>query len=105
MALTALNKAPVSHTHKVDCWGVGILLCEVLIGRSPFTSSSASDIVKNIMKAEISEEYRQKLGGAYEAVTSLVKVNPDDRMELSEWREIPWIVQQVKIYVDKRLTK
>jgi len=93
------------HDHKVDCWAVGVLLYEMLVGKAPFEDKDSRKTFQRIIHGEISESHLALLPqGAANAITSLLKREPNDRPELEEWRKNDWLRDQVKVWQSKSVS-
>ena len=86
----------VGHTEKVDIWAVGVLIYELLVGRSPFVPIDAKDraefrrrIRSNIIKRRIM--YPAGFPPLAKDLTSkLLKSSPGDRLGIQEIKNHPW---------------
>ena len=78
------NKKKAVLSTKTDSWNVGILLYETLTNfKSPFKGRSIDEIAESILKCEI-DLSEVKDAFCRELIASLVKLNPEDRQDISE---------------------
>ena len=78
------NKTKAVLSTKTDSWNVGILLYEMLTNfKSPFKGRSIDEIAESILKCEI-DLSEIKDAFCREVIASLVKLNPEDRQDISE---------------------
>lgn len=78
------NKKKAALSTKTDSWNVGILLYEMLTNfKSPFKGRSIDEIAESILKCEI-DLSEVKDAFCRELIASLVKLNPEDRQDISE---------------------
>ena len=86
MAPEIFDKKP--YDEKVDIWALGILLFELLHGKSPYRGNSVIDIYKNIQK----EDIRFSTSCSSEArdlVLKILKKNPAARLTMDQIFEHP----------------
>ncbi|KAM3625050.1 uncharacterized protein V6R79_006263 [Siganus canaliculatus] len=82
------------YTHSCDVWSIGVIMYILLCGKFPFVASSKAQLLKNILKEEITfteNIWASVSDTAKTVLTYLLKVDSADRM--SAWRllENPWI--------------
>ena len=78
------NKKKAVLSTKTDSWNVGILLYEMLTNfKSPFKGRRIDEIAESILKCEI-DLSEVKDAFCRELIASLVKLNPEDRQDISE---------------------
>ena len=86
--------APEIITHgkineKLDLWGIGVLMYELLTGRSPFEGSTQEELSKSIMKVKVRfPKDFPKL--AKDLILRLLKVDPNERISIEELKSHPW---------------
>jgi len=80
----------MEHDYRVDIWSLGILAFEFMTRAPPFSGKNQDETFERIKKNElkfpdyISEE-------AQDFIRRILKVNPNERMPLSEFPYHPWI--------------
>jgi len=69
------------YMHAVDWWAVGILLYEMLVGYSPFTSiaNCQDEAMENIMQNDIIQPGNFD-DAAYDLILKLCEKDPEDRL-------------------------
>uniref|UniRef100_A0A7E4ZT04 Aurora kinase n=1 Tax=Panagrellus redivivus TaxID=6233 RepID=A0A7E4ZT04_PANRE len=82
------------HNYKVDNWAVGVLMYELLNGRSPFYAEGDYAIFSKIKKGVIPESKRVP-DWAMNLIRGLLTINVKDRMELSTFRADETLQQEV----------
>ncbi|PHJ25495.1 aurora kinase [Cystoisospora suis] len=78
------------HDWRVDLWGAGILLYEMLDGKPPFQSTRHLELVQQVLKAKVN------LGphiapDAGDLITKLLRYDPEERITLHTLPQHPWI--------------
>lgn len=82
------------HDASVDIWSLGILLYEFLVGKPPFEEVRQADTCRRIRDVDLRfPTFVSPL--ARDLVTRFLQHDPQSRIELSEVRKHPWIVQQL----------
>jgi len=86
------------HDHMVDIWAVGVLVYELLTGKSPFSPASLSLKLKEIergtqqnivaVKFDFPKEFPPL---AKDLVSKILRKNPRTRLNLSEIKSHPWV--------------
>ena len=78
--------ADVGHTHKADLWSIGILICEMIGGFTPFENkndaSNPSIIMEKCRNGELNLP-KNLHGGARDLVKSLLTDDPVARLSIS----------------------
>lgn len=82
------------HDKGVDLWAAGVLVFEMLTGRPPFQASSQVKLVNRIVKVDFQVPSSMPPLAA-ELVKSLLKRNPNERLDLKEAISHPWICLHV----------
>jgi serine/threonine protein kinase len=71
-----------SYDYRIDIWGLGILLYELLHGRAPFRGESVEEIqIEMAAGLQIKESLSDALKSL---IQRLLEINPDKRIALKE---------------------
>ena len=71
----------IGHDEKIDIWGVGVLLFELLTGEAPWEGSDVNTVKKNILKLNI--KWPKKMDpDAKDLITKILKYMPEERPSL-----------------------
>lgn len=93
-----------NYTDTIDVWSLGILLYEMLHGHSPFKGRTNNQTFQNIINCRI--VYKKELKISSECknlITSLLKLNPEERIPLTEIFTHPWVTKyQHKYGISKK---
>ncbi len=83
------------YNEKVDIWGIGVLIFELVVGYPPFCSNFNEDRFNNIKKCKIewpsSDEDNFFDNEVKDLISKILKVNPDERLSLEEIENHPWL--------------
>ena len=99
-----LKKYP--YNEKVDIWGIGVLIFELVFGYAPFSSNFNEDRYNNIKSGKIkwpddlNEEYKK----IKDLIEKILKVNPNDRISLNDIENHPWLKNTFLKMKEKKLT-
>lgn len=90
MAPEILLKSSKCYTNKTDLWSIGICFYEILFGTNPFKAKNEADLVKGIKKLEYSKSLNfpndvEVSEQCKDLLNKLLKVNPDERIDWSEF--------------------
>ena len=83
----------VGHTYKADIWSIGILICEMIGGFTPFQNKNEADNPKAIMEKCRSGKLnlpKNLVGNARDLVKMLLTDDPMTRLEISQIKEHPF---------------
>ena len=71
----------IGHDEKIDIWGVGVLLFELLTGEPPWEGSDVNTVKQNIMKLNI--KWPKKMDpDAKDLISKILRYMPEDRPSL-----------------------
>jgi serine/threonine protein kinase len=87
------------HDHRVDIWACGVLLCEMLTGKSPFKYKSQGELLQRIMDAQV--EFDAPLEpGPDSLIRGLLQRQPEDRLTTEEAMRHPWLASAIGTAAD-----
>ena len=99
-----LKKYP--YNEKIDIWGIGVLIFELVFGYAPFSSNFNEDRYNNIKSGKI--KWPDDLNEEYQKIKDLIekilKVNPNDRISLNDIENHPWLKNTFLKMKEKKLT-
>ena len=82
-----------AYNEKVDIWGIGVLIFELVFGYAPFASSFNEDRYNNIKAGKIN--WPKELGEDYtllkDLIEKILKVNPNERISLEQIENHQWL--------------
>ncbi|CAK0873043.1 unnamed protein product [Prorocentrum cordatum] len=82
------------HDCMVDVWAAGVLLFEMLVGRSPFAAVSHLQMIANITKVAYEFPHHVSVS-ARDLVGRLLVKEPRGRLDLGMAAEHPWVRQHI----------
>ena len=81
------------YNEKVDIWGLGVLIFELVFGYAPFSSTFNEERFNNIKAGKIN--WPKDLGDEYKDLKDLIekilRVDPKERISLDEIENHPWL--------------
>ncbi|GAX73794.1 hypothetical protein CEUSTIGMA_g1245.t1 [Chlamydomonas eustigma] len=80
----------LSYNRKVDCWAVGVLAYELVVGSAPFFSKSLMGTIMRIQKGEVEYPSHMSVLAVDFICTALVK-DPRQRADIPDLLMHPWI--------------
>ncbi|KEP64835.1 UNVERIFIED_CONTAM: aurora kinase [Hammondia hammondi] len=80
----------VGHDWRVDIWGAGILLYEMLDGKPPFQSTRHLELIQQALKAEVAIP-SHIAPDAGDLIVKLLRYDPEERMPLHALPQHPWV--------------
>ena len=87
-----LKKYP--YNEKVDIWGIGVLIFELVFGYAPFSSNFNEDRYNNIKAGKINwpEDFNEEEHSVLkDLINKILKINPNERISLEEIENHPWL--------------
>ena len=81
------------YNEKVDIWGLGVLIFELVFGYAPFSSTFNEERFNNIKSGKINwpkvldDEYKD----LKDLIEKILKVDPKERISLDEIENHPWL--------------
>ena len=80
------------YNEKVDIWGIGVLIFELLFGYPPFSSNFNEDRYNNIKEGKINWPQEIIDKDAKDLIGKILKINPNERLSLEEIEKHPWLI-------------
>lgn len=91
-----------TYCHKVDLWGIGVIMYELLCTEIPFYADDQKQYMENILKDELkfvdSELWQQVSNQAKDLVSRLLDKNPSTRISATEALKHPWFKKMYTNY-------
>jgi serine/threonine protein kinase len=88
MAPEIFDKKP--YDKSVDIWCLGVLLYEMLHGRSPFKGSSVIEVYENVKKGKIGWDSGISAGAKHMCL-AILKQKPEDRPTINDILKSSWV--------------
>jgi len=82
------------YGHRVDLWSAGVIMYILLCGSPPFSGKNQKEVLASVMKGRLRFHPRAWAGisqDAKELVSSLVKAEPESRLNAGQALMHPWI--------------
>ena len=79
------------YNEKVDIWGIGVLIFELVFGYPPFSSNFNEDRFNNIKEGKINWPKDIEDKEIKDLIEKILKINPNDRLSLDEIEKHPWL--------------
>ena len=97
-----LKKLP--YNEKVDIWGIGVLIFELVFGYPPFSSNLNTVRFNNIKEGKINWPENFEDGDLKDLIQKILKVNPKERISLDDIEKHPWLVDTYNKMKEDKLT-
>ena len=91
----------------VDMWAIGVITYTLLGGYPPFLEDNEYKLYRKIIKGKYEFHAEYWSGISWEAknfISSLIKINPDIRMDCEEALQHPWLYCDSKVLAAHNLT-
>jgi len=72
------------HNESLDCWSLGVLLYEFLVGRSPFGAPSQDEVCRRILHCELRWPHGGTDADGMDLIQRLLKVRPHERLTVDQ---------------------
>ena len=92
------------YNEKVDIWGIGVLIFELVFGYPPFTSNFNEDRFNNIKEGKIIWPKDLNDMVLKDLIEKILKVNPKDRISLDEIEKHQWLCDTYKKMKEEKKT-
>ena len=92
------------YDEKVDIWGIGVLIFELVFGYPPFTSNFNEDRFNNIKEGKINWPKDLNDLDVKDLIEKILKVNPKDRISLDEMEKHRWLNDTYKKMKEEKKT-
>ena len=92
------------YNEKVDIWGIGVLIFELVFGYPPFTSNFNEDRFNNIKEGKINWPKDLNDMELKDLIGKILKVNPKDRISLDEIEKHQWLFDTYKKMKEEKKT-
>ena len=92
------------YNERVDIWGIGVLIFELVFGYPPFTSNFNEDRFNNIKEGKINWPKDLNDMELKDLIEKILKVNPKDRISLDEIEKHQWLFDTYKKMKEEKKT-
>lgn len=102
MAPQVINSEP--HNSQADLWSIGVIAYMLLSDSSPFYETSTKKIIKKVQAGEYTfyaDAWENISSEAKNFVSSLIKVDPDERLTAKQAQEHAWLHQDLHVAKNK----
>ena len=79
------------YNEKVDIWGIGVLIFELVFGYPPFSSNFNEERFNNIKERKINWPKDINDKDVKDLIENILKINPNERMSLDKIESHPWL--------------
>ena len=97
-----LKKLP--YNEKVDIWGIGVLIFELVFGYPPFSSNLNTVRFNNIKEGKINWPENLENGDLKDLIQKILKVNPKERISLDDIEKHTWLIDTYNKMKEDKLT-
>ena len=97
-----LKKLP--YNEKVDIWGIGVLIFELVFGYPPFSSNLNTVRFNNIKEGKINWPENLEDEVLKDLIQKILKVNPKERISLDDIEKHPWLIDTYNKMKEDKLT-
>jgi len=102
MAPQVISSEP--HNSQADLWSIGVIAYMLLSDSSPFYETSTKKIIKKVQAGEYTfyaDAWENISSEAKNFVSSLIKVDPDERLTAKQAQEHGWLHQDLHVAKNK----
>ena len=92
------------YNEKVDIWGIGVLIFEMVFGYPPFSSNFNEDRFNNIKEGKINWPKDLNDLDVKDLIEKILKVNPKERISLDEIEKHQWLIDTYKKMKEEKRT-
>ena len=92
------------YNEKVDIWGIGILIFELVFGYPPFSSNLNTVRFNNIKEGKINWPENLEDEVLKDLIQKILKVNPKERISLDDIEKHPWLIDTYNKMKEDKLT-
>ena len=92
----------VGHDDKLDIWCIGVLMFELLTGKTPFSGNNTKELNINIQQLKINWPRDINLDGK-NIITKILKLNPLERISLEDMLKHPFFTKHISLQVLQEL--
>ena len=97
-----LKKLP--YNEKVDIWGIGVLIFELVFGYPPFSSNLNTVRFNNIKEGKINWPENLEDEVLKDLIQKILKVNPKERISLDDIEKHTWLIDTYNKMKEDKLT-
>lgn len=86
-----------SHDHRVDIWSFGVIMYEILLGKTPFYHENPRELGRRITNenVEFPNEFEEECPLACDLITQLLVKNPDERLSSMQKIKSHWFFSRM----------
>ena len=81
------------YNEKIDIWGIGVLIFELVFNYPPFSSSLNEERFNNIKNRKINwpQDLNETHNDVKDLIEKILQLNPNERLSLEEIEKHPWL--------------